>query len=712
MDRALTLQGAPRRRPTLPLPALREDLRLESASTNRDGSPSWMIHDPARNRFFRIGWLEFELLARWDAGNADALVRHVRIETPLQPDVGDVAALVRFLEHHQLLQAKSARDSARLAAQRQMLRPSLWRHVLRNYLFFRVPLVRPQRFLEATLPYVSFLLRPSTLALIALASLFGLMLATRQWDIFALKFSATLTFSGLLGYLGALAVAKSLHELAHAYVATRYGVRVAHMGVAFLVLWPLLYTDTAESWKLADPRQRLAIAGAGIGAEFALAGLSTLGWSIVADGALRDALFFLATTSWVISVGINASPFMRFDGYFLLSDLLDIQNLHERSGALARAFLRRQLLGWKEPDPEYFPPRLRNFLIAFALTAWVVRLGIFLAIALAVYHFFFKLAGIILFAVEIGWFIVRPVLNELRVWRERRSETTFRAKAGWFLLLLLLFLLIVVPWRDRIDGPAWARAAAQHALYAPLPGQLVSKPPAAGKVAAGMALFVVDSPDLRSGEGRARIAAETLAGLLSRLPGLPDEQERRAVIAEQLARQLAEATAQAAERARLAVRAPIAGELIDVDPDLAQGTWVRPTQLLGIVIDPAAWVAEVFVEERDLDRIRTGNRGRFFPRGNELAPIWGTVEEIDAARTVSLPTPALATAHGGPIPATADNNRLTPKAALYRVRLRLDHPPQRGSATLGSAVIEGEARSILLEALRYSAAVLIRESGF
>jgi putative peptide zinc metalloprotease protein len=531
MDRALTLQGAPRRGP-VPLPALREDLRLENASANRDGSPSWMIHDPARNRFFRIGWLEFELLARWDAGNADALVARVRAETPLEPDADDVAALIRFLEHYQLLQARSARDTARLTTQRDQLRPSVWRHVLHNYLFFRVPLVRPQRFLDATLPYVSFLLRPLTLGLIALASVLGLVLAARQWDAFTLTFGASLTLTGLVGYLGALAVAKSIHELAHAYVATRYGVRVAHMGVAFMVLWPMLYTDTAESWKLADPRQRLAIAGAGIGAEFAIAGLATLGWSITADGALRDALFFLATTSWVISVGINASPFMRFDGYFLLSDALDLQNLHERSGALARAFLRRQLLGWNEPDPEYFPRRLRNFLIAFALVTWVVRLGIFLAIALAVYHFFFKLAGIILLAVELGWFVARPVLAELHVWRARHAETTRRAKFGGFLLALLMLLLLAVPWRDRIDGPAWAHAAAQHVLYAPLPGRLAAAPPAQGRVAANTALFLVDSPDLRSREGRARIAAETLAGLLSRLPGLPDEQERRAVIAE------------------------------------------------------------------------------------------------------------------------------------------------------------------------------------
>jgi len=119
------------------------------------------------------------------------------------------------------------------------------------------------------------------------------------------------------------------------------------------------------------------------------------------------------------------------------------------------------------------------------------------------------------------------------------------------------------------------------------------------------------------------------------------------------------------------------------------------------------------VEERDLDRIRIGNHARFFPRGNELDPITGTVEEIDAARTVSLPTPALATTHGGTIRVvTTQSDRLTPKAALYRVRLRLDRPPPRTSATIGSAVIDGEARSLPWEAIRYTAAMLIRESGF
>lgn len=123
------------------------------------------------------------------------------------------------------------------------------------------------------------------------------------------------------------------------------------------MLWPMLYTDTSESWRLRSPRHRLAISSAGISVEMALAGLSTLAWALLSDGPLRQAMLYLATTGWVLSLALNASPFMRFDGYFIASDLLDFPNLHERSGAIARAWLRRKLLGWKEPDPEPVTPR-------------------------------------------------------------------------------------------------------------------------------------------------------------------------------------------------------------------------------------------------------------------------------------------------------------------------------------------------------------------
>ena len=336
-----------------------------------------MIHDPASNRFYRIGWAEQAMLAHWSIGRASRVVHTIARVTTLEISVEQVLAFALFLKQHQLLRASETGASRDLATMAARSKESKLKWLLHNYLFIRVPLLHPQRFLAVTAPYLAFAFTKTFGLLVLVLTLLGVGLAARQWDLFINTFADFFTLEGIAGYLLALAFAKTLHELGHAYTATRYGVRVAHMGVAFLVLWPMLYTDTSESWRLSDRNQRFRIAAAGMAVEFALAGIATLAWSLTSDGALKSALFFLATTSWIITLGINASPFMRFDGYFLLSDALDMPNLHARSFALARAALRRGLLGWNEPDPERFDPPVRRALVAFAWLTWTYRLAIF-----------------------------------------------------------------------------------------------------------------------------------------------------------------------------------------------------------------------------------------------------------------------------------------------------------------------------------------------
>jgi putative peptide zinc metalloprotease protein len=694
------------------LPALREDLRLFAAAPNRDGSPAWVIQDPVRNRFFRIGWLEFELMSRWHAGDARAVSAGVATDTPLAASPEDVAALAEFLSRNQLVRAAASQDAARLGALRASATSSRLMWLAHHYLFFRVPLVRPAAFLARTLPALRWLFTPAAAIAVLGATLLGLVLAARQWDTFAHAFVGSLSPAGFVGYLLALAAAKSLHELGHAYTATRHGVRVGHMGVAFVVLWPMLYTDTGESWKLADRRHRFSIAAAGIVTEVGLAGLATLGWSLAPDGALRQSLFFLATTSWIMTLAINASPFMRFDGYFLLSDALDFPNLHERSFALARAWLRRLVLGLPAPDPEHFAPRMRVFLIAFAIITWLWRLSVFIAIALLVYHFFFKLLGIALFALELWWFIARPVGGELKVWWAERGAIPARRKRLLAFIGFGLVALLFVPWQGDIHTAAWVHARQQHVLYSPLPARLTAAPRAPGPVRAGETLFVLDSPDLRSRAAVSAITAGTLSTQIDRLQALPQGEERRAALQQELARELAQVRGELADLDRLEVRAPFDGELLDVDAELAPGTWVRPSQPLGIVVAPQAWIVDAYVDEAALSRIAVGAAVRFHASNGGLDTLNGRVEAIDTARAQSLPHPMLAAAHGGVLETTSESNKLAPRASLYRVRVALDAPPPAQRVGPGTAVITAERRSIGMDGLRRAAAVLVRESGF
>lgn len=717
--------------PGVMLPALREDLRLHETAPEADGAPTWVIQDPLNNSFYRIGWLEFECLIRYPAP-ASEIAEAIASATPLLVDTEIVEDFFRFLAQHRLLRptADDLRDFGRAARQAQSRDWREWRWWLHHYLFIRFPLVKPDRFLLRSLPWVRPLVSLPALLSLLVASLLGLILVGRQWDEFTHALSESFSPGGMLAFALAVLVSKFCHELGHAFVATRYGVRVAHMGVALVVLWPMLYTDTSESWRLRSSRQRLAVSSAGILVELALAGVATLAWALLPDGVLRQAMLYLATTGWILTLLLNASPFMRFDGYFILSDLLDFPNLHERAGALARHWLRTALFGGEAStevgaaaavNPENLPKSARRGLITFALTTWVYRFSLFLGIAVTVYLMFFKALGIFLFAVEIAWFIAMPLWQELRVWHKIWPSVPPGCRRRLGVLVLLPLLLLALPWSYDINAPGLAMSQSRQLVYAPSPA-VVSQLRAAGLVRQGELLAGFDIPELahRASKVSSSIDAlnQRLTGQLADMATLPDRQATGARLSEQVAEQ----TSTRDEQARLRVVAEFDGLWQDVDPMLRPGVWVGVREPLGIVIDPQHWVVEAYVDEAAVDYVRPGARARFLVRG-EIVAHAAEVLAIDPVRVSRLPHLALDSRYGGPVvtvaPATAgvtassgSDKAAAPAKALYRVRMRLDEGCACHHEAVGSVVIAGERRSILLGWLRDLAALIIRESGF
>ncbi|HCH52954.1 MAG TPA: peptidase M50 [Aeromonas sp.] len=693
----------------LPLPSLRDDLRLCPADRTANGEPAWLIQDMVINRFYRIGWFEFECLVRWAGQTPRRLQQALQHETALHPEVEQILAFSQFLERHQLVRpSPQAVDKLRQASEgRAWLKGQWWLH---HYLFFRVPLLRPQGHLQRLAARLDWLFSPLTAWLVAGASLLGILLTLQQWDSFTHAVVESFSLDGLLSFALALILAKTLHELGHALVATRLGVRVAHMGIAFVVLWPMLYTDTSESWKLARSRQRLAIASAGILTELALAGLATLGWALCAEGALRNGLLYLATTSWILSLALNASPFMRFDGYFIVSDLLNFPNLHERASALARVALRRSLLGLMEPWPEPFAVRQRRALIGFAILTWLYRLVLFLGIAVAVYFLFFKLLGILLFMVEIGWFILLPVWRELTHWWRARARVTRPRRLGLALGLLTLLILLALPWHSQIKGVGVARAERQLQVFTPFPARLESLR-AAGPVKAGESLLQLVDPDL---DWKVQGNTQSIQTYGARLGGMLDDPfglSEQIATRERLRVQYREANATRAEIDRLRLAAPFSGLWLDVDPEQRPGQWLNSQHPIGVLIDPGQWQVDAYVAADEIARLRVGDPVRFYPDG-ALSPLHGTLVDLGTTRVAKLKHPMLSARFGGPITTSPQGEELQPAHPLFLVRIRLDEAPATLRETRGTLVLEGSRRSLLAEGSTWLLAVLLRESGF
>ncbi|MGE5517976.1 MAG: HlyD family efflux transporter periplasmic adaptor subunit [Bacteroidota bacterium] len=694
----------------LALPDLRDELAVLPGPAADDGSPTWTLHDPLANRYFRLPWPVFEVLSRWHLKEPQAVVEAVGRETTLNLEIDDVMGVVEFMARSQLLKAVTSQDVNRLIKQYDASKTSWATWLLHHYLFFRIPLVRPNQMLDALLPTVRWLggtaFRWATLA----ALVFGLFFVVRQWDSFRTTFVDNLSATGLVAFGIALGFAKVVHELGHALTAKSYGLRVPTMGVAFLVMMPVLYTDVNEAWTLTERRRRLMVGGAGILSELTIAAWATLAWGLLPDGTARAMAFTLATTTWISSLVINLSPFMRFDGYFLAMDALNQPNLHPRSFALARWHLREFLFDLGEPVPEVLSPWTRGWMIAFAWAVWIYRLLLFLGIAVLVYHFFIKVVGILLFAVEMGWFVLRPFWMEFTEWGKRYAVIRTRSRSRWPLAVLVLAVLVaVLPWNGRVSAPAMLKAERHALVYAPAPAQLVEILVEQGQeVTAGAVVARLDNPDL---EHRLAMTARRIGTLKYELSSIGFEdtfRNRAKAIAEELEGAIAEQAALQADQRRLELLAPLTGALGDLSPALQPGQWISPHDPL-LSVGAGAQV-EAYVAETDLPYLAVGDEAAFIPE-SRAARITARVAAIDRVAVSTLTEPSLAVPYGGSIPARFSDKALIPDTAVYRVRLTLDGVKSVAVPLRGQVHIAGIRRSLLGHAFQSVAAILIREWG-
>lgn len=667
----------------LPLPRLRQELRVEPGAPLVNGAPSWTIFDPVRHVFFQIGRIEMAILSLWPDRSAQDVCAALE-DRGLDPDEAGraTAQMVDFCLAQGLTERPPGDMVASLTERHERTRRAWWRMALDNYLFFRVPLVRPARFLERTLPIVSPLWSRPALIAFVLGALLGLLLVSRQWDAFASTFLRFFSLEGLAAYGASLLLVKLVHELGHAYTATRLGCRVPTMGVSFLVMMPVLYTDTTAAWRLRLRADRLRIDAAGVTAEMMLAIIAVLAWVVLPDGILRSVAFIVGTTSWIATLAINLNPFMRFDGYYLLSDWLGVPNLQPRAFALGRWWLRERLFALGEPPPEQFPSRLHKGLIVYAYVTWAYRLVLYIGIALLVYHLFFKLLGILLFVVEMTMFVLRPIWGELREWGRRADAIRARGRHRWWLgVVAALVLLATLPLDRHVGVHAVMSTIADHSVVVGEAARIEAIHVREGQpVAAGTPLFTLTSPDLDRQIARRTVTLARIEAQLDRAIADAEDLSNRAVLdRERLAEQDGLAGLQR-RRARLILRAPATGMIADLDRTLHPGRWLNGSETLARVVTPGLRDVHGYVGGGALARLEEGATGRFVPE--DASQPSHRVKLVERARSAAerIEIRELASTQGGPLAVKEERDGAPiPLDAHYRLRMVVEADADRST---------------------------------
>jgi len=700
---------------TTPLPEIRQDIGLYAGSAAVDGSPAWTLHDPAANKFFTLSWPAFEMLSRWPLGSAEALLSSIRAETTLELSTEDLGAFILFMEQHFLLTPRGAPDTARFLKARSAMNMHWLIWLLKNYLFFKIPLFKPNRLLRRLAPLVAPLFTRRFVVALGMLTALALGYLSRNWDLFIHSFTTYKSPEALLVIGLAIPGAKILHEFGHACAAYRYGCRIPTMGLAFMVMTPMLYTDTNETWKLPLRRQRLVVGASGMIAELVLAVIASYVWIFAPEGPIRAAAFLLATTTWVMTIVLNISPIMRFDGYYLMSDLLRVPNLHSRSFAFGRWRLREFLFGYNDPLPELTTVKLRRILTLFAYGVWIYRFIVFFGIAVLVYKYFFKALGIVLFAVEVGWFIALPIAAEVRTWWRRRNDLHPTVQLARTVMLALGgVLLLLYPWQKSVRAPAVMGMVQEQQIVAPSSGVVVVAPGQVGtKVSQGDFLARLISQELDYRQAVAR-SSEKVTRWQHEQRNFNEELlhegkvlQRRWEGSTDFMRSLQ------GEQDIRSFYSPLTGVIVYHNDDVMARAEVSNREVLLSVADPRATRVDVYVSEHDLTRIVRGGKARFIPDALEFGVFACRIAEIDRANISSLDDPALASSYQGPIPTESDHQKgVTPINPVYLVRLDSCSPGTvpiyrlRGVASLDAIPI-----SPIVELIRQGWLVLRREAG-
>ncbi len=699
------------------LPALREDLQIADGAARFDGEPTWLIHDPAQNRYFDIDRPTLEALSHWGVGSSQKLIETLKREVNADITPADIDALINFL-HGNFLTIDPANEGgfASLFASEQKKRSHWLMKIIRTYMFFRIPLFRPNRFLATTYPSIRFLFTTQAVIVFAVLAIIGLFLVSRQWEQFAGAFQFLLSIKGAIIYGASLVFIKSLHELGHAYMAHKFGLKVPAIGAAFILLIPILYTDTSDAWRLKSRRQRLLIDSAGILVELALASIATFVWVFLPDGGLRTSVFAIATTSWLTSLLVNLNPFMRFDGYYILSDFMKFENMQSRSFALLKWRLREFLFRLREPAPDDLPALRRRMATTYAFLTGLYRLILYFGIAYVAYSFFFKALGLLMFAAVFSMMMVKPLVAEIRVWWEKRMSI-FRSFRTYITVGIVAFLvaLAVLPLSATVVVPAILKSRHEASLHAPVPAQVASVNVVPGEmVATGMQLFQLRSDQL---EQELLLINERIEALNYRLQRSGADKTDRAasmILKNELSSARERRAGMERQSAKLSLAAPISGQVADMDREIQPGMWVNPDMLLARVRGHDGDIVKGYVGEAELGRLVVGAPARFIPNDPQLPSLDTEVTEIAPTAVEWLEEPYLATKFDGPIAVLeAGPDKLVPSSAHYSVYFKLvegqsiDHE----KVISGIAVVKGARESFFERAREHILKVVIRELG-
>jgi len=618
-----------------------------------------VVQDPASNQFFRLSDEAYRYLSLLDGRRTveEAWRTCNERDADDAPTQGEVVQLLGQLYSSNLLHGQTPGDVEAMFRRRQKRIAREVRSYLMNLLFIRIPLVDPDSFLKRWAPVVAWIFSPIGVALwLALVIAAGVMILPRI-DALAAGAGGVLAPGNLLLLYAAFAFIKLLHELGHGFACRVLGRKeqaageVHTIGVMLLVFLPVPYVDASSSWAFRSKWRRIAVGAAGMFVEIGVAAIAAIVWAVTSEGELVRALAYnIVFVAGVSTLLFNGNPLLRYDGYYILSDLLETPNLHQRSKESIYYFVKRYIWGVKHAKNPIHSRGEAWLLPVYGVASFVYRIFIYAFIIWFVADQLFFLGFLLAVLAIVTWVIV-PVGKYLRYIFTNEELERKRPVAMWWtggVVAGAIVLLGIVPFPNHARAEGVVEPTLLTPVFMQADGFLLDVAPDGRRIdAPGALLMRAENPETRA----------TLETLEARRAGL--EARRRLQLEEDLAQaqitgDRIEAVDEQIRRVRqdleaLTIRAPHAGAWLSPEGERAAGVYLKRGARVGMLVDPSTPIVRAVASQRlgPLLVEEGDERVEMRVRNRPEAFVEGRVTRILPAGQEQLPSAALGYAVGG-----------------------------------------------------------------
>lgn len=621
------------------------------------GKPTYVVRDPVTAQTHRFSAQDYQLFIAVDQTRTlrETIAQLIKKKLITAEQTDDFYRFVVHLHQMGLLTLPISDGSALYNRYKQRME-SQKKGKLLKLMFMKVPLAKPDKWLGSTVHLVAPLFTKTALFIWLMCVVACGAILLIHWNEFVNPLGTMLTLSNVPILWTLLVGLKTFHELGHAYACKRFGGTVPEMGAMIMMGTPCAYVDASSSWSFPNRWHRMIVALAGMYFESMLAMVALVVWLCTDTGQIHSAAQYAIVLSTVVTIGFNANPLMRYDGYFILSDLLNFPNLHRDAKSSSSGFLKWILYGVK-PKPVSEKRSIRIAMITFGLACMIYQVTVAIGIATLL------TLSIPVVGPAIAFFVSGiPVIRTAKKWvlyvvtSEELAAVRYRAvSVAGGLTLALVIGIFAIPISGSVQSLGIIHRQEEQSVRASVSGFLVSTTAEKTEsVNANQILYRLENSELETQRSELQsLVCQLNIQLQSQLnvPGSQSEQTQLQL--ENTRKQLGHLESQIQQ---LNLSSKCAGEFIPAPDSPKVGKFIKQGESLGSICR-GPWVVRTMLTADQWSSIESVREKPVCITliGNTGCTLTGRIISGDIAGTKKIDEQALTHTGGGNIAVSQDN---------------------------------------------------------